>query len=292
MMKSLIYLARFPGHGFGHLLFLFAFVFPAFSQTPIPLELSSVPRIERGECAVPIPQNEKPDCGYLVVYEDRRANKGRTIRLPFIIMKSDSATPLADPIIYTSGGPGSSSLGQVRNRGYIPYLKNRDYILFEQRGTKYAQPNLECPEVNDAQIDSAKKNLNDKGAAKAELKAVRGCRDRFVRQGINLSAYNSAASAADIEDLRRLLGYEKWNLYGISYSTRLMLTVLRYYPNGVRSVVLDSVLPPSVGYDETSVDGVMRALNAIFASCKADTECNAAFPNLEKQFYALIEKTR
>lgn len=283
---------RYFGFCLMFLLVLSAGNYAVVSQTPKSAEIKNerIPRIERGECAVKIPANEKPDCGYLVVYEDRRANRGRTIRLPFIVMKSASATPLPDPIIYTGGGPGSSSLGQVRNRSYIPYLKNRDYILFEQRGTKYAQPSLECPEVNEAQLDSARKNLTDAETAKAELKAVRACHEKFQRQGINLSAYNSWASAADIEDLRRLLSYEKWNLYGISYSTRLMLTVLRYYPNNIRSVLLDSVLPPSVNYDETSVDGVMRPLNLIFAACKADNECGAAFPNVEKKFYSLVEK--
>jgi hypothetical protein len=102
-----------------------------------------------GECAVAVPQDGKTKCGYLVVHENQRTKQGKTIRLPFAIMKSDSPTPLADPILYTGGGPGSSSIGMVNNRGYIPYLKNRDFIVFEQRGTRYAQPNLECPEVNE-----------------------------------------------------------------------------------------------------------------------------------------------
>ena len=280
---------------FAYLLPLFLLNVAVFSQTKNSVEThasttEAVPRIERGECAVPIPPKEKAECGYLIVYEDRRANKGRTIRLPFITMKSESATPFPDPILYTGGGPGSSSLGQVKNRRYIPYLKNRDYILFEQRGTKYAQPSLECPEVSEALLDAAKRNLTNSASANAELKAVRSCREKLRRSGINLSAYNSAASAADIEDLRRLSSYEKWNLYGISYSTRLMLTVMRFYPNGIRSVLLDSVLPPSVSYDETSVDGVVRSLNLIFASCKADVECNAAYPELEKQFYSLVQR--
>ncbi len=289
MTKTLIYIPTLLYRCFAITFLFLAFSFLVFSQNS-ESSTNQIPRIERGNCVVAIPSNEKPDCGYLVVFEDRRTNKGRTIRLPFIVMKSASATPLPDPILYTGGGPGSSSLGQVRNRGYIPYLKTRDYILFEQRGTKYAQPSLECPEVDNAQIDSAQRNLTDAQTAQAELQAVRVCREKLRRAGINLSAYNSRASAADIEDLRRLLGYEKWNLYGISYSTRLMLTEMRFYPKGIRSVLLDSVLPPTVNYDETSVDGVMRSLNLIFTSCQADKECSAAFPNVEKQFYALVEK--
>jgi pimeloyl-ACP methyl ester carboxylesterase len=254
------------------------------------MKMETVPRIEWGECAVAVPQDGKTKCGYLVVHENQRAKQGKTIRLPFAIMKSDSPTPLADPILYTGGGPGSSSIGMVNNRGYIPYLKNRDFIVFEQRGTRYAQPNLECPEVNEARLETAKANLTRPEAERLLLKAVGSCRERLVRDGVNLSAYNSAASATDIETLRRLLGYVKWNLYGQSYSTRLMLTVMRDYPEGIRSVLLDSVLPPSVNYDETSVDNVMRSLNLMFSACKADAACSTEYSNLEEQFYSLVQR--
>ena len=56
------------------------------------------------------------------------------------------------------------------------------------------------------------------------LEAKAACRDRLDAAGINLSAYNSAASAADLNDLRQALGYESWNLYGVSYGARLALT--------------------------------------------------------------------
>jgi hypothetical protein len=65
---------------------------------------------------------------------------------------------------------------------------------------------------------------------------------------------------------------------------------MRYYPDGIRSVLLDSVLPPSVNYDETSVESVMRSLNLLFNACKMDAECNAAYPNIEAQFYLLVQR--
>jgi pimeloyl-ACP methyl ester carboxylesterase len=269
---------------------------PATSLTTAPAgaaretTMETVPRIEWGECAITVRDNGKTRCGYLVVHEDQRTKQGKSIRLPFAVMKSDSATPLADPILYTGGGPGSSSLNMVNNREYIPYLKNRDFIVFEQRGTRYAQPNLGCPEVNEAQREAVQGNFSKPDAEKLLLRAVGSCRDRLVGDGVNLSAYNSAASAADIEALRRLLNYSKWNLYGMSYSTRLMLTVMRDYPHGIRSVLLDSVLPPMVNYDETSVDHMMRSLNLVFSACKADATCNAAYPDLEERFYSLVQK--
>ena len=196
-------------------LYLVAFVcfLNAFGQ-------SLVPRFDTSDCAVLVPKGETVKCGYLTVSESRKIKNNRTIRLPIIILKSENPNPLPDPILRTFGGPGVSSLGLVGSRPASPWLKDRDLIIFEQRGTKYAQPALECPEVNDSNINSVKKQLGAKTARKNEIQAAKACYDRLVKQGINLAAYNSAESAADIEDLRRTLKLDKINLWGLSYSSR------------------------------------------------------------------------
>jgi pimeloyl-ACP methyl ester carboxylesterase len=251
---------------------------------------NTTPRLETGDCAVAIPAGERVECFYLVVPENRARKNGRTVRLPIIVMKSDNPAPKPDPVLRTLGGPGGSSLRMVTGRRFSPWLKNRDMIVFEQRGTKYSQPALECPEVGEAAIISAKQQPAAAPAKKSELAAVKLCRDRLIKSGIDLSAYNSTESAADIEDLRRALKLEKINLYGVSYSARLMLNVMRDYPGGVRSVVLESTLPLEVNYDEVGVDGIIRGLDLLFAGCAADPACAAAFPRLETDFYDLVRK--
>ncbi len=43
------------------------------------------------------------------------------------------------------------------------------------------------------------------------------------------------------------LGYPTYNLFGISYGTRLALVMMRDHPGaGIRSVVLDSSFPPEI----------------------------------------------
>lgn len=246
----------------------------------------TVPRFEDSECAVAVPDREKNyRCGYLVVPENRSVKNGKIIRLPIVILKSENPNPQPDPVLRTLGGPGGSSLRMIGGRRVSPWLKDRDMIIFEQRGTKYAQPALECPEVNKAKIESAKNRLDEKTAKQNEIRAAKFCYDRLKKQGVDLSAYNSAENAADIEDLRRVLKIEKLNLYGISYSSRLMLGVMRDFPNGVRSVVLESTLPLEVNYDESGVDLIVRSLDKLFANCKADADCANAYPNLENEFY-------
>lgn len=252
--------------------------------------LKTVPRFEKSDCAVPLPAGEKAECGYLVVKESRSAKNEKNIRLPVIILKAENADSKKEPVLRTFGGPGASSLRLVRSRRFSPWLKNRDLIIFEQRGTKYAQPALECPEVDEANISSAKKQLDRKSARTAEIDAAKTCFDRLTAQGIDLSAYNSSESAADIEDLRRVLKFERLNLWGLSYSSRLMLNVMRDYPKGIRSVVLESTLPTEINYDEVGVDGMVYALERLFKNCKTDTECADAYPNLENEFYETVAR--
>lgn len=261
----------------------FACSFSAYGQP-------AVPRFEPSDCAIAIPKAEKARCGYLVVAEERSLKNGRTIRLPVIILQSDNPQPQPDPILRTLGGPGVSSLRLVNGRPASPWLKDRDVIIFEQRGTKHAQPALECPEVVEANINGVKQNLDAKTARRNEVEAAKNCHQRLTKQGINLSAYNSAESAADIEDLRRVLKLDKINLYGVSYSARLMLNVMRDYPQGIRSVVLESPLPPQVNYDEVGVDGIVRSLDVLFANCQADARCHKAYPDLETEFYQAVGK--
>ena len=257
-------------------LLTFVWLLNAFGQ-------NQVPRFENSECAVALPDGEKAECGYLVVPESRKIKNDRIIRLPIIILKSENPNPQPDPVLRTFGGPGASSMNLVRSRSLSPWLKNRDLIIYEQRGTKYAQPALNCPEVKESKVTGAKQKLDAKTARANELQAAKLCYAPLIKQGVNLSAYNSVESAADIEDLRRVLRLEKINLWGLSYSTRLMLEVMRDYPNGIRSVVLESTLPLEINYDEVGVDAIVGIFDTLFANCKADADCAKSVARLNKE---------
>jgi pimeloyl-ACP methyl ester carboxylesterase len=109
-------------------------------------------------------------------------------------------------------------------------------------------------------------------------------------EGIDLSAYNSAASASDLNDLRLSLGYEKLNLYAVSYGTRLALTLMRDYPDSVRSAVLDSAYPLQVNLYTALAPNADRAFNVFFNRCAADPGCNAGYPDLRNVFYGLVDQ--
>jgi pimeloyl-ACP methyl ester carboxylesterase len=226
-----------------------------------------MPRIESSDCIFKSDSAHETRCGYLVVPENRQRSRGKVIKLPFIYVESDNPARKPDPVLYTGGGPGVSSLHPVTSIASRALLSDRDYIAFEQRGTHYAVPNLECDGLGQA-IQQA--YLHHGSVDEAMLKTVRECRKNLVKQGVDLSAYNTDESAADIEDLRRLLHIDQLNLMGISYSGGLMMAVLQKYPQHIRSLVLDSPLPEFVNIDEQELANFNEALTAVLDSSGGD----------------------
>jgi hypothetical protein len=92
-----------------------------------------------------------------------------------------------DPVLYTGGRPGVSSLHPVTSIARRSLLRERDYVAFEQRGSHFAQPNLECGEEGNA-IQNA--YLEHRSVDDAAHSSVRQCREKLIKEGIDLSAYN------------------------------------------------------------------------------------------------------
>jgi pimeloyl-ACP methyl ester carboxylesterase len=240
----------------------------ASAAPPAPAAVS--PRFEKAACPIAVAAGERIDCGVLVVPEHRGKRSSRAIRLPVMILRSTATAPAPDPVVYLPGGPGLSSVeGRTTGKGN-PFLAERDQILLEGRGNKFAQPSLACPELNAPRTASA--------AEAVQTAAVARCRAALVAAGADLDGYTSAESADDLDDLRRLLGIRQWNLIGFSYGTRLAQTVLARHPEGVRSVVLDSVLPIDVNYDEMAASVLRRALDLVFDGCATDRQATHAIP--------------
>jgi pimeloyl-ACP methyl ester carboxylesterase len=248
---------------------------------------NAVPRFEPAPCAKEVAAGERIECGTLVVPENRAKEDSRAIRLPVMLFRSRAEKPAPDPLVFMTGGPGNSNTGGRRSGKGLPFLDDRDFIVLEQRGTRLAEPALECPEINRIRGEIAAGKVRGDTAL---LAAATACRQSFVASGVDLDGYTTAASADDLEDLRKLLGYEQWNLYGLSYGSRLMLTVLRKYPATVRSVVLDSVLPLEVNFDEVAAMNLIRSLNLVFDGCAIDRECGTANPNLRQKFAELVAR--
>ncbi|MEM1010091.1 MAG: alpha/beta fold hydrolase, partial [Myxococcota bacterium] len=236
-----------------------------------------------------IDEEQEYTFGYLEVLENRDKPDGNTIKLPVYIFKSRGENPKPDPIIYTVGGPGYTSMRASKYMEYYQYLDDRDFILFEQRGTQYAQPSLDCPEWAKAVYEA---NLPPVDEAKSDnlfQQAAKDCGTRLRESEIDLNSYTTTHIAADINDLMEVLGFAEYNLLTLSYSTKIGQVLLRDYPEKIRSVVMDSPLPLEVNYDEESVGNLLAAVDKLLADCENDPRCDAAYPNLKQRFFEYLE---
>lgn len=251
-----------------------------------------LPRFESAPC--PFEGAEKQEdlkCGYLVVPENRSLPNGRTLRLAVAILKSLSENPLPDPLVYLSGGPGGASVKysvwRLKNSFWDQYRKKRDLIFFDQRGTGYSDPKF-CPELDFTYQTASLRGLSTNEQKALVIEAVADCRQNMLAKGIDFAFYNSTTSARDLDDLRSALGYDTWNLYGLSYGTRLALTAMRDAPEGIRSVILDSNWPMNALMAD-SYARLKRSLDLVFEQCADDIDCNASFPRLKQNFFAMLD---
>jgi len=277
---------------------LFLFASPASTATasydsediPIPQPGVFTP----GKCAVAIPEalNDQVSCGTLTVPERHENPAGPQIQLSVMIFKGSDPNSQPDPLVIAQGGPGGSTIdtyAEVFLAGKI-FTNNRDVVLFDQRGTLHTQPSLICSEYLQLVLDTIELDLSDEEIQRLDLDAASRCRQRLASQGIDLGAYNSLQNAADIQALRQALGYDQINLYGVSYGSLLAQHTLRFYPQGLRSVILDAVVPPQTNFIITAPQTGQRALDRLFAACLADEACNIAYPDLEETFYSLVDE--
>ena len=245
-----------------------------------------------GNCPFQPPSGTDPVCGHLSVPENRGDPDSRRIRLAVAIFPARS-TEAYPPIVYLEGGPGGEALEAIpfTYEDRFSFLDaERTLVMFDQRGVGYSDPALSCHELVDLAYELLDEDLSVEEVLAREVAVLDRCRERWVDDGIDLAHYNSAASAADVADLRVALGYDEWDLYGVSYGTRLALTVMRDHPEGVRSVILDSTYPPEIDGVALIVPNAARALDELFAACAPDPMCNSTYGDLESLLFSLVEQ--
>lgn len=255
---------------------------PAYQSTPCPTpNIAGFPELD-------FPPGVQ--CGYLTVPENRARPDGRRIRIFVMRAPAVAAKPAPDPIVYLSGGPGGAGSFEVAFMVKHGLNAERDVIFVDQRGTHRAEPRVACPGWEQFIYDSVGMPFATDSTTARDSAAIKECRDQWAARGVDLAAYNSTENAADIADLRVALGIASWNVYGVSYGSKLALTLLRNHPQGIRSVILDSVSPPTSNIVEKWWAAPASSFEAIFAACAAQPACAKAYPNLEADFTATVSR--
>jgi pimeloyl-ACP methyl ester carboxylesterase len=229
-------------------------------------------------------------CGFVVVPERHAHPEGRTIRLPVQVTARANRDAPPDPVIYIQGGPGAKIGPNARLQAGSATI-NHDVIFYEQRGVGKSEPSLDCPERDRQRLTDAVAAIEP--AVRAEHLRLAGvaCAERLAGEGIDVAAYNTVESAADLEDIRVALSYDHLNLVSISYGTFLAQATMRAYPQRIRSVVLDSVVPMELSAVAISPSAnTDHALERTFELCAANPSCDLNFPDQSATFRRVINK--
>jgi pimeloyl-ACP methyl ester carboxylesterase len=152
----------------------------------------------------------------------------------------------------------------------------RDIVFLDQRGTGFSHP-LDC----DSDDDSPMQSLFEDAIPE---KAVREC---LAALDADPSQYTTISTIADMDEVRAGLGYEKLNLWGGSYGTRVGLEYMRRFPQHVRTVVLDGVAPAGMKLPLSFVSDGYAALERLLDACSADKLCARTYPDLRQTIAAL-----
>lgn len=240
------------------------------------------------DCPIDTPASVTVECGTVTVTADRAADTGA---IDIAIMHYRSAHPDATPVFLLAGGPGLSGIlafGLDYGDSIAPFLAERDVIIFDQRGVGLSGK-LTC--AGGVSEGGARFDVAFPGAAFADFfsQTIADCGAQFAADGVNIAAYTSAASAADIADIAAALGYEKINLYGSSYGTRYAQAVMADYPDLLNAVVLDSTLPTAANPAADALAAFNHALETLFTACETDAYCAAAYPNLRADFDTALQ---
>ncbi len=226
-------------------------------------------------------------CGSVPVYENTVTQKGRKILLNVAVIPA--ATPAGTaattaspaPLVLLAGGPGQAATEAfaLLVPNFESVLQLRDIVLVDMRGTGKSNP-LRCssPDLQAATPAAV-------AATPAPAEAVKAC---LASLNADPTLYTTQAAANDLDHVRQALGYQKINLLGVSYGTRLALVYLRQYPNRARTLTLDGVSPTDWELGPHNPANAQRSLDLIFAECAAETACHAAYPSLPQEFAGLM----
>ncbi len=218
-------------------------------------------------------------CGTVDVPERHAAPDGRRISLAFGVYKSRSLAPAEDPVIYLHGGPGGGAVAELATTFYYlfdQYRDRRDIVTFDQRAAGLSSDMVTCFDTLEGNIFELFTGSGDE----AQMQAMLASCLAELNEGREIAAYTTPENARDVQALMRTLGYTEWNLYGVSYGTKLALEVMRTAPEGTRAVVIDSVAPPNSRFYDENLLPLSEGIDAVVRMCAEDAACNAAYPDL------------
>ena len=240
---------------------------------------SDAPRLS--PCQLEHPQKlsvVSADCGVLTVPENPAKPGGRQIALAFARVPAINRRKQPDPLFVIAGGPGmaATTFYAMAAPVFTRIHRDRDIVLLDQRGTGGSNP-LNCQDDGDTNSDVT----NDAVVAEA-----RRCLEQLSAKA-DVAQYTTSLAVGDLDRVRQVLGYDRINLYGVSYGTRVAQHYLRRFPQHARTLVLDGVVPPELSLGAGMAIDAEASLARILARCVRETECKSQFGDPAQDYHDL-----
>lgn len=256
-------------------IFLLASVGPTLAEGQMPDATNNNSALKMAPCFI-AGLKERVTCGSLELPLDYSDPDGVKIPVHVAVLPAVSATPEKDPLVVFAGGPGQTAgdYGPFAKVAFHEILKKREIILIDQRGTgKSYGMRCEYGTLEDVLLDPT------------EVAQV--CRAEY---DIDVRHFTLENIMRDTNEIRKKLGYQQLNLWGGSYGTKSVSLYLKRYPEQVRSIIVDGVLPPDQSLFLSAPASAERALGKLVADCETQSSCQAAFPDFRKQVGELVER--
>lgn len=245
----------------------------------IPLASGGLADAERGVMFVPV-NRTKPDAA--------------VISLEVYRFKSTNPAPGVPPIFYLYGGPSFEGLEPLlARRGYYeqrlrPLRDTADLVIVSQRGIGPSKPTTLIQLPPPAPPDQPQ-------AREARVAAIRASAERekqyWLDRGLDLRGFTIVEAAADIDDVRKALGYDKVTLWGGSFGSHWGMAVMRFHPEIVERAILRGMEGPDHTYDMPSY--VLHSLERLAAEADAAPALAGLIPpgGLLEGFKGVIART-
>ena len=219
----------------------------------------------------------KARCGILPRPLDPTNPDSQLIDLFVAVVPALSLEPAPDPLVPIAGGPGQATSEFYAGfaSAFEEVRRDRDIVLLDQRGTGESAA-LECDVDDDEFVGPF--------SAEKTVAAARECLDSLP---YDPRFFTTSVAVTDLEALRVALGYQQFNLYGISYGSRVAQHFLRRFPDSTRSVILDGVAAPQIALGPGIAVEAQNAIDAIFDRCAESEACAAKFPEIVQEFAEL-----
>ncbi len=222
----------------------------------------------------------RADFGILTVSENRGKADSRPIHLPVVRIHAKRENP-SEPIFLLAGGPGQTNIWKSPP---VWLLENHDVVMVGYRGVD-GSVSLDCPEVVEAlkvkEYPLSHENIENLGRAYFEAF------QRLKQEGVDIDRYTMVDVIDDTEEARKAMGYERIDLYSVSYGTRIAYIFGLRYPSSIHRSLMISVNPPGhFVWEPDKVDDQLRYYAELW---KKDPDAASRTPDLIKTIQSVLD---